>query len=272
MRWISQKHLQRFADLAPIEACDAAIAQLGDANERNEYIDNNSGTCSALRGPLWAIGCAKCWYSEASLQQAQGHVEHYRPKKALHGAAHLGYWWRAFDWRNLRLAHPTVNLRVTDYLSGKKTGKGRYFPLKHPNVRATSATDEVAEEPVLLDPTRPYDTLLLRFDETSCRPVPRYKKEDDAWLHRRAVETIEFYHLDEGTWNMSRYDLMREVKALCEHLLVLAAAEPRDQSSYTAAINEILSYIDPFAEFSAACMQVVLGYGVLELVISPEEA
>ena len=103
-------------------------------------------------------------------------MEHFRPKRRLSGAGHSGYWWGAFDWTNLRLAHPTVNRRVTDYLSGKKAGKGCYFPLRDEEQRAECKEDEINEEPILLDPMRAQDCKLLCFDSENGKPVPRYSK------------------------------------------------------------------------------------------------
>lgn len=123
MKYINNRHLRRFANLTEIEAAKEELILLQEG-DRGEYINNNEAKWAALRTSLWTLGCAKCWYSEATLQQQEGHVEHFRPKKRLSGVRHSGYWWRAFDWTNLRLAHPTVNRRITDYLSGKKAGKG----------------------------------------------------------------------------------------------------------------------------------------------------
>src|SRR5262245_46246939 len=108
MRPIDHQHLRRAANLQQLNESNEAIARVANA-ERGAFIDAHQAECSAIRGALWAIGHMKCWYSEASLQECEGHVEHYRPKKRLSGAGHDGYWWRAFDWTNLRLAHPTVN-------------------------------------------------------------------------------------------------------------------------------------------------------------------
>ena len=138
------------------------------------------------------------------MQEGEGHVEHYRPKKRLSGVKHDGYWWKAFDWTNLRLSHPTANRRMTDFLSLQKAGKGSYFPVRNEKKRARSSRAEVHETPVLLDPVVPSDTQLICFSEDSGCPRPRFRKAQNKWLHRRAEESISFYHLDEGTWNSRR--------------------------------------------------------------------
>jgi hypothetical protein len=266
MRYIDHKQLRRFKALTELQAANAAIALLTD-DKRGEFIDKNESKCSALRTALWAVGSTKCWYSEASLQECEGQVEHYRPKKRLSGAQHVGYWWRAFDWKNLRLAHPTVNRRITDYLTGKKSGKGSYFPLQDESTRATCEAEERNERPVLLDPTVPFDARLICFSEESGSPKPRYEKDVDPWLHKRAEDSIEYYHLNEGTWNARRQDLMGEVRKLCETLDALVLQEPRNEVEYNEVIDELVSkYINPFAEFSAACLQIVREKGLLEHV------
>ncbi len=259
MRPIVHQELRRVADLTTLQASHTAIAREAPES-RSRFIDAHEAECSEVRDALWAIGYRKCWYSEAVLQQCEGHVEHYRPKKRLWGARHGGYWWRAFDWENLRLAHPTVNRRKTDYLTGKQAGKGSYFPLRDEAGRAQVPDDEANEDPVLLDPVIPSDTLLLCFSEDSGSPCPRYTKENDEWLHRRAAESIDYYHLNEGTWNASRADLMATVRRLCEQLETLAIQSP----AYNEKINEIFAYISPEAEFSTACRQVVRERGLLE--------
>lgn len=267
MRPIDNAHLVRAANVATLNASNAAIANVGEA-ARNDFINEHESECSAVRTGLWAVGCMKCWYSEAQLQEGEGHVEHYRPKKKLSGVAHYGYWWRAFDWQNLRLAHPTVNLRKTDYLTKRKVGKGSYFPLRDPNTRATNLAQEEYEEPLLLDPIIPADTRLLCFDETSGAPRPRHSKEENEWLFERADKSIDYYHLDEGTWNKDRADRMAAVRRICIQLEELAVAEPRDENAYNQKIDDIVSYINPFAEFSSACLQVVREMGLLEYFVS----
>ena len=209
MRAVDNGHLRRAATL---DALTAASAAVGTANEItwDDYLQQNAVEAGQLRTGLWTAGCMKCWFSEAILQQGEGHIEHFRPKGRLTGAAHAGYKWRTFDWRNLRYAHATVNLRRTDYLTKKKVGKGSYFPLQNPANRATNAGGEINETPLLLDPVVPSDTLLLCFDETSGAPKARYEKDQNEWLNRRAVQSIDYYHLNEVTWNVKRADLDRE--------------------------------------------------------------
>ena len=265
---IDNRHLRRAFNLDQLNASNAAIVGI-PASGRSAFIDEHQAECSAARGALWAIGHMKCWYSEASLQEPEGQVEHYRPKKRLSGTGHGGYWWRAFDWTNLRLAHPTVNRRKTDYLTGRRVGKGSYFPLRSEATRASNSGEEAREEPLLLDPIVPADTRLVCFSEESGAPRPTYTKERNAWLHGRAEESIDYYHLDEASWNAKRADLMAEIKKLCEQLEVLHSHEPRDEGAYNAKIDEIVTYIGPFAEFSSACLQIVHEKGLLEHFFVP---
>lgn len=263
MRPIDHQHLRRAADLNQLNASNVAIAGVPE-NNRTAFISEHEAECSAIRGALWGIGHMKCWYSEASLQECEGQVEHYRPKRRLSGAGHSGYWWRAFDWTNLRLAHPTVNRRKTDYLTGKRVGKGSYFPVRDEAHRATNRGNEANEEPLLLDPVIAADTRLLCFDEQSGAPRPRYAKEVEPWLHQRAEDSIDYYHLNEASWNAKRADLMAEVKKLCEQLETLADEQPRDEAAYNRKIDEVVGYLSPFAEFSSACVQIVREKGLLE--------
>jgi hypothetical protein len=263
MRPIDNRNLRRAANLDALNAANAAIGT-DDEMAWDDFLRRHKEEATALRTGLWAVGYMKCWFSEAILQQGEGHIEHYRPKASLSGADHDGYKWRTFDWSNLRLAHATVNLRRTDFLTKTKMGKGSYFPLRDPATRARNAAEEINEQPVLLDPIAPADTRLLCFDAASGAPRPRFKKEDDDWRHRRAADSIDYYHLNEGTWNAKRADLMGAVGKLCGQLEALAVAEPRDEDAYNSKIDEIVAYISPFAEFSSVCLQVVREKGLLE--------
>jgi hypothetical protein len=78
---IDYRQLQKFVNLAEIDAARFEIASLPE-DKRGDYIDRNAGKWTALRQALCGIGHTKYWYSEASLQASEGHVEHFRPKSA----------------------------------------------------------------------------------------------------------------------------------------------------------------------------------------------
>ncbi|MEW8293962.1 MAG: hypothetical protein AB2562_17935 [Candidatus Thiodiazotropha sp.] len=261
MRYINIRHLRRLVDVTQADNAKATCNGL-PANQRSGYIDNNGDCWTYLKPGLWQLGGMKCWYSEAHLQEQEGQVEHFRPKKKLHGAHHAGYWWRAFDWTNMRLSHPTSNLRRKDYLTGEAAGKGSYFPLRNEAARAADEAGEAVEEPVLLDPTIPADCKLLTFDTSNGKPIPRFSKEDDEWKNYRAEESINYYHLNEGTWNFKRKDLMDEVAVLCDKLVKSEA----DGENSDPLIDELFEYLEPHAEFTSAAKQVIREKGLLELV------
>ncbi len=267
MKPVNIKQLPRLAKLQTIDQAKQDISALkNDAVARSKFINDEAKAYSDLRQALWQLGSMKCWYSEAKLQEQQGHVEHFRPKKKVAKVTHTGYWWDAFDWTNLRLAHPTVNVRVTDYLTGKLAGKGTYFPLRDEAHRAVDKAGEVNESAVLLDPTVIGDCRLLSFDLTSGRPVPRYKKTEDEWKFQRADLSIDFYHLDEGTWNVDRKDLIDETSKLCDELIAAASAVPRNTETYERLVADLLERIDHFAEFSSVAQQVLAEKGLSDVL------
>lgn len=264
MRYVDTSHLPRLAQVDPLDNAAAEISGLADAEQRSAYIDARADLWGTLRTALWGLGSCKCWFSEAILQHQQGHVEHYRPKKKVAATAHPGYWWDAFDWKNFRFAHPTVNLRVTDYLTGKLAGKGTYFPLRNQDARANSKAEEIHEEPVLLDPTRAADCRLLCFDSANGRARPRFSEGADAWKHRRAQASIEYYHLNEPTWTVQRKDLMDEVAAICDEAIAIKSEVPLDAHAYETCLARLVERIGPMSEFSAAAYQVTREKGLIE--------
>lgn len=264
MIYIDNSQLRRTIQQDDLDALNAANAHLQTLDEqgRKDYISGNSAKWSAIKSELWNLGHLKCWYSEAKLQRDQGEVEHFRPKNKVAKVQHSGYWWRAFDWDNYRLAHPTVNKRVTDYLTGMLAGKGTYFPLKNEVDRATDRATEANEEPVLLDPCNHDECELISYDSSNGKPIPKYKAEDNEWLHHRAEMSIAFYHLDEGTWNAARQDLMKDVETLCDEIIAEYKKDPNGLR-YIELRGELLECLSPYAEFTSAAAQVAREKGVL---------
>ena len=169
MRPIPLENIRRAARREVIDELSAiqnTINELTD-DQRRKAIDDNSDKWSALKEDLWKLGDMKCWYSESTIECNLAEVEHFRPKKRVTGERHPGYWWCAFKWENYRIAHPLVNKRLTDYQTGKLGGKGCYFPLRDGCPRATCEEEQIAEDPVLLDPVLARDCELIVFDSSN---------------------------------------------------------------------------------------------------------
>jgi hypothetical protein len=243
--------------LDELSATQRIINALPD-DQRGKAIKGNSDKWSALKQDLWKLGDMKCWYSEANIECNLAEVEHFRPKRRVTGEHHPGYWWCAFKWENYRIAHPLVNKRLTDYQTGKLGGKGCYFPLRNGCPRATCEKEQIDEEPVLLDPVSVSDCELIVFDSSNGVPIPKYSGTEDEWHHYRAKESINFYHLDEGSWNAAREDIMKAVSNICDRLLDLKATTPFDANEYDRVLEDLNEYLNPYAQFLSAAKQVLL--------------
>jgi hypothetical protein len=116
----------------------------------------------ATRDLLFAAYSYKCAYCESYIRHDQrGDVEHFRPKtrvrdennqlvyvgKGKSRKQHPGYYWLAYDYRNL--------LPSCDFCNKYKKkggGKGERFPVA--GFRASRPGDEKKEKPLLLNPVR----------------------------------------------------------------------------------------------------------------------
>lgn len=182
--------------------------------ERDKIIDDNSEVWGELKPWLAERSLGKCWFSESRDSFSHWDVEHYRPKsaaKSLDGTERDdGYWWLAFDWRNLRLCGNVGNRK-----------KGSFFPLRPGTHQATAADRNTDDEfPLLLDPIRLDDTLLLTFDENGdVKPLA----DLDDWSRSRVEESIKRYKLrDHEALMEARRDVwskcIREVN-YCQNLI-----------------------------------------------------
>jgi hypothetical protein len=266
MRYISYKYryLSKIAPREPmlvLKSCNEKIHTFTDDEDRRKFIDKNGAAWSNISEALWLLGNCKCWYSEAFVQESEGQVEHFRPKKQVWGTnpSHGGYWWDAFNYKNFRLAHPTVNKRTTDYVTKQLAGKGCYFPLQPGSQHAIQESEESNEIPLLLDPTVSSDCELICFDISSGIPIPKHNASEDPeidWYHTRASKTIDYYHLDEGDWNGTRFDIMAAVQQICMKLL--KHKKSGNIKKYAKCIQRLSDYISPQAEFTSAAKQAMI--------------
>jgi uncharacterized protein (TIGR02646 family) len=157
-----------------------------DTAERNAIIDRNASVWGELKPWLLSISHGKCWFSEAKDCFNHWDVEHYRPKKLakdIDGAEQDGYWWLAFDWKNLRICGSVGNRK-----------KGTYFPLRPATRRADGPDFDLRfEHPLLLDPTDPDDPTLLSFSmEGRAIPAP----DVTGWDKQRVEYSVEKFNLN----------------------------------------------------------------------------
>jgi hypothetical protein len=157
--------------------CAAAQATLDTAKARGESVPISSNLYGrmkeavylAVEGPFHG----KCAYCEERIRTAQhGDMEHFRPKAALkdqhdrpvllaNGEEHPGYYWLAYDWKNLLPSCQLCNQPSTAR-SDDRIGKWNFFPLADETQRAPG--EEVREEPLLINPVEDDPVTDLRLD------------------------------------------------------------------------------------------------------------
>ena len=158
----------------------------------------------------------KCCFCETQVTTAShGDVEHYRPKAGWdqeNGAGRQtpGYYWLAYEWRNLYLACEVCN----------QSFKVNRFPLADPAARARSHRDATSgETPLLIDPGA--EDPEPHFEWRAGRPTPRAGDE-------RAAATIRIVGLDRRPLNEARAEYLKQLRGWRE---VAEALSPREANN-----------------------------------------
>lgn len=154
-----------------------------DAGERKFSAEPKIYGHADVKSVLVRMQRGRCAYCEARVQPVDdGTIDHYRPTAAVkqaHGAEALrpGYYWLAYDWQNLLLVCRVCN-RIKSFL----------FPLANPSARARTHLDDLlAEEPLMIDPTRDEPADFVGFRENVCFAIddnPRGAKMAELLLNR----------------------------------------------------------------------------------------
>lgn len=199
--------------------------------------------CGPFRG--------KCAYCEQIIGSDQhGDIEHYRPKAKVtdendrvilisagqNEVPHPGYYWLAYDWRNLLPACVLCNQPNLDE-SGSRLGKRNRFPVV--GQHATKPGDEVAEQPLLLNPVFDDPSEHLRFDPETGVLVA---------LSERGRLTIRVLGLNERGLPHQRRRVYEDATNTFA-LMVLDASVGKDVTERAQACARILH---GFEEFSLA--------------------
>ncbi|AZS21205.1 hypothetical protein S2M10_01670 [Sphingomonas sp. S2M10] len=151
--------------LADLQTAQDLIMAEADPRRRAALIEANQNRWTALRDAFEGASGGKCWYTECESPGADNDIDHFRPKgKVKEDRRHPGYYWLAFDWRNMRLSCQRANRPRIAPGARVAGGKSTHFPLLATGVRATEPGDDIRlEHPALLDPTDPGDPILLTF-------------------------------------------------------------------------------------------------------------
>lgn len=240
--------------------------------DRKAYI-NNHPDWNVFQEGMLAISHNKCWYSEAPIGNGDFEVDHFRPKNKAKQKINYsepnskstvlkenGYWWKAYDWDNYRLAGALANKLRRDRLGDcdDVKGKGDYFPLNL--VLGKVADDNEAlrcEDPILLDPTNPLDVTLLTFDKGIAIPATIDDEEID-----RVKQSIFYYHLDLDQLNTARKivwdDCVEQIRDIKESIDNSPIAEKK--IIMKKCFKEIIKMVDSerksYTSTAKACLMV----------------
>ena len=220
------------------EAYDSNPAGYRSGRPRFEFV-STIYAAPTVRQVLVQSQHSKCCYCEQAFSPDMLEVEHFRPKGGVQqhlgrtGIDFPGYYWLAYDWRNLLLACGTCN--------GKH--KKNFFPLMNPSQRAWCHHDSVSpERPLFVNPVRQQPRNHITFDGPN--PV----------AHTRAgKKTIDGIGLRRDLLMDRRRDLIDNLSA---RMVIVAAtavhpANAALQARAPAALQFINAATQPEAEFSS---------------------
>jgi hypothetical protein len=180
------------------------------ARTEAEQAYDGTGTVATFQDRVWkrllasflleAVFYNKCAYCEVNiLVSGDAHAEHYRPKGAVTrltaedkeelvtvgGVPHPGYYWLAYEWRNLMPACQRCNTH----------GKRNFFPVGNVHVADRAAVTDLdeldrIEQPLLLNPFKDEPSQHLIFG--------RWGTVAALDGSERGAESIRIYTLDRG--------------------------------------------------------------------------
>ncbi len=215
------------------EKAKAATQKVVDEFERGEKTEFKSTVWSQLKGHLFELFHGKCAYCESrTFHVASGDVEHYRPKKKVEeDTTHPGYYWLAYDKKNLL---PSCEL------CNRARGKMNHFPVRDFRAHRPEELDD--EEPLLLHPYNHNPAEHLKF-------IP-----GKDGTHYGTVEGItEIGKKSVEVYNLNRLKLVEERRREQEHV-------SRDVGYYAfsnrAKFREIITQIHTgVRQYSLAALQ-----------------
>lgn len=255
----------------------AELDAITDPEARKKYISDNKNKWAAVRDYLRTMSHGKCWYSEARERVSRYQVDHYRP----HGRAKQamktfdeGYSWLAFDLENYRLAGALCNTQNQEY-ADDTVGKGDWFPLLDPTVRARLTSRDVSKEsPVLLDPVDPQEPYLLVFkDNGTVEPDPDLDQTDK----ERVSLAIKYLGLSQSHLDGARRKTWRAcIKLVVKYNRIAKKAKGQrtseEQETLKELTSELISMSKASSEFSSVARCCLRANRLHRLVMTDELA
>lgn len=255
----------------------AELDAIADLKARKTYISENQNKWAAVREYLLTMSHGKCWYSEAKESVSRYQVDHYRP----HGRAKQaiktfdeGYSWLAFDLENYRLAGMLCNTQNQEY-ADDTVGKGDWFPLLDPTVRARLTSRDVSNEsPVLLDPVDPQEPCLLVFkDNGAVEPDPDLNQADK----ERVSLAINYLGLSQSQLNGARRKTWRTcIKLVAKYNRIAKKVKgqrtPEEKETLKELTSELISMSKASSEFASVARCCLRANRLHRLVVADELA
>lgn len=185
----------------------------------------------------------KCAYCETSLHAQHGDLDHFRPKADLRNedgspvmieedgrqTLHQGYYWLAYDWRNLLPACQKCNQPSKD-----RGGKRSYFPIE--GDRAFSPSHELeAEKPLLIHPVLEDPAEHLAVDIDSGQIIS---------LTKRGKACIRIFGLDNDILQGERLEAIRKTRVAYQQ------AKSQSKRHFSRVVKQLMSSRE---EYALAC-------------------
>jgi uncharacterized protein (TIGR02646 family) len=183
-----------------------------EAFDKGEPYKFNREVWSQMKEHLFRLFDNKCAYCESRVRHvAAGDVEHFRPKAGVtEDAAHPGYYWLAYDLKNLLPSCERCN---------RAGGKMNHFPVEA-NLRVHSHTERVDEElALLLNPYKDEPSGHLKF-APPIDPENAIAVGTVVHLTRMGEESIKVYNLNRQLLTEERREAQEKIVSELETALI----------------------------------------------------
>jgi uncharacterized protein (TIGR02646 family) len=266
MRYIDLVRLEQRVEQTWRARAAMALVELraaATAEDRSRVISRHARLWTEIKHVLSEASSGKCWYCESRETRSDTAVDHFRPKNKVDDCpSHEGYWWLAFDFMNYRYCCTYCNSTRSDRSRDSKGGKQSQFPLLNPEERVFEEGNCDRERPVLLDPTRAADTILLYYREDG-EPEARFRGDTASEKALRASQSIEIYHLRHTALVEARLETLNRVRELVN----LGKAyydswlnDGSDPAAFDHVVAQLKRHCAGDAEYSAAVVDFIKGF------------